>query len=439
MRYPDFLKKNGTIGFVAPSFGCNIEPYKTAFQHSLAVWAERGFRTQLGPNVYKGEGLGISNTPEKCGQELMDLYLSEENDVLISCGGGELMCEDLEFVDFDRLRQATPKWFMGYSDNTNLTFLLATLCDTAAVYGPCAPAFGMQPWHLALEDALGVLTGTLMQENAARPAGNTEECISEGRQYVHRREGTADNAEKGVPEPLILQSPAGTFLQSEWPVLTVYGYDRYEVEGKKDEEHPLEPYNVTQPCVRKCFLSFKENGKTVMKEAVWDGRPAGSDSAGSSACSSGAAGFLPAMQTEPVTFSGRLLGGCLDILVMLLGTKYDKVRAFNERYKEDGIIWFIEACDLNVMSIRRAVWQMKNAGWFEHVKGILVGRPYNGEAFLGLDEYHAVTDLLADLHVPVLMDLDIGHVPPMMPLVLGSRATVSAKENDLRIDMELRP
>ena len=29
-----FLKENGTIGFVAPAFGCNIEPYKSAFQNA---------------------------------------------------------------------------------------------------------------------------------------------------------------------------------------------------------------------------------------------------------------------------------------------------------------------------------------------------------------------------------------------------------------------
>lgn len=31
MRYPEFLSRGGTIGFVAPSFGCATEPYKTAF------------------------------------------------------------------------------------------------------------------------------------------------------------------------------------------------------------------------------------------------------------------------------------------------------------------------------------------------------------------------------------------------------------------------
>ena len=64
---------------------------------------------------------------------------------------------------------------------------------------------------------------------------------------------------------------------------------------------------------------------------------------------------------QDIKMEGRLIGGCLDVLTLLLGTKYDKVQAFTERYKEDGIIWFIEACDLNVMGIRRALWQMEQA------------------------------------------------------------------------------
>ena len=48
---------------------------------------------------------------------------------------------------------------MGYSDNTNFTFLLTTMCDTASIYGPNAPAFGQEPWHESLQDALDVLHG----------------------------------------------------------------------------------------------------------------------------------------------------------------------------------------------------------------------------------------------------------------------------------------
>ena len=124
----------------------------------------------------------------------------------------------------------------------------------------------------------------------------------------------------------------------------------------------------------------------------------------------------------------------MDCLVTLLGTEYDKTKEFAERYKEDGIIWFLEACDLNIMSIRRAIWQMKNAGWFSYVKGFLIGRPLcYGEEMFGIDQYRAVTDLLADYQVPILMDLDIGHLSPMMPVVSGALAEINAVENSLDI------
>lgn len=346
MRYPKYLPEHGTIGFVAPSFGCNIEPYRSAFDNAQRKLKERGHGLDLGPNCYAGCGIGISNTPEACGKELTEYYCSEKNDVLISCGGGELMCEILDDVDFEKIRQAEPKWYMGFSDNTNMTFLLATLCDTASIYGPCASAFGMEPWHESLEDAYQLLRG-----------------------------------KKQV----------------------IKGYELWEKEGFKDEENPLLPYHVTE----KKELRIYQPGETKS-----DG-------------------------TAEVKMEGRLVGGCMDCLVNLLGTKYDKVKEFSERYKEEGIVWFLEACDLNVMGIRRAVWQMKHAGWFSHVKGFVIGRPLAfGQEMMGLDAYHAVMDLLAELQVPVIMDADIGHLPPMMPLICGSYARISAKGNDFTIEMK---
>lgn len=355
MRYPKHLPDGGTIGFVAPSFGCNIEPYHTGFLNAQKKFKELGHSLDLGPNCYEGCGIGISNTPEACGKELTDYYCSDKNDVLISCGGGELMCETISLVDFDRIRQAEPKWYMGFSDNTNMTYLLATLCDTASVYGPCAAAFGMEPWHQSLQDAYALLRG-----------------------------------------------------QKD----TVQGYELWEKEGTKDEEHPLEPYHVTEPRKLHVFLPEKVDSARMEYKMQEHTNPA-------------------------VTIQGRLLGGCMDCLVNLLGTKYDRTPEFTERYKDDGIIWFLEACDLNVMAIRRAVWQMKYAGWFSHVKGFLIGRPLHfGEDMMGLDQYHAVIDLLEELGVPIIMDVDLGHLPPMMPLICGSYATVEVLGNDICIRME---
>lgn len=340
MRYPTFLQPNGTIGFIAPSFGCNTEPYYTAFQNALKNFKNMGYKTILGPNVYAGEGIGKSNTPELCAREMNDFFTKEDVDILISCGGGELMCEDLNYVDFQTIKEAQPKWFMGYSDNTNMTFLLNTICDVAAIYGPCAATFGMEPWHDSLHDAFSVLTGKK---------------------------------------------------------LTVKGYDLWEKESLKDAEHPLEPYHVTETRILHHFP--KENAK----------------------------------------MEGRLLGGCVDCLSNLVGTQFDHVKEFNTKYGEDGIIWFLESCDLDMISLRRAFWQLDSAGWFEKTKGFLIGRPLHyGENDFGLDQYEAVLGILRKYHVPVIMDLDIGHLAPMMPLISGAMAEVTVSGNDISIEMELK-
>ena len=63
MRFPENLKKGGTIGFVAPSFGCTTEPYKSAFANAQKKWKEMGYQLDLGPNCYAEHGIGISAAP----------------------------------------------------------------------------------------------------------------------------------------------------------------------------------------------------------------------------------------------------------------------------------------------------------------------------------------------------------------------------------------
>lgn len=347
MKYPRFLAEGGTLGFVAPSFGCNIEPYRSAFTHACTRFSDMGYGLDIGPNCFAGNGIGISNTPQQCGKELTDSYISDKNDILFSCGGGELMCEILDYVDFEKLAAAPPKWYVGYSDNTNFTFLLTTLLETASIYAPCASAFGMEPWHACIQDLWDAVHGKKLQ-----------------------------------------------FM----------GYPAWEKESLKGPEQPLIPYNTTEP--RKIRI-FSPDGTTVENSAT--------------------------------VVEGRLLGGCIDCLVNLLGTKYDNVANYIESYQEDGIIWFLESCDLNVFGIRRAIWQMEHAGWFRHLNGVLVGRPYCfGSEMMGLDTYHAVVDPLLKYHVPILMDLDFGHLPPAMPMVCGSYAKICAQGNEVKVVFELK-
>ena len=131
MRYPKPIKDGGRVGFIAPSFGCTTEPYRTRFLSAIDHFKNNGYETVLGPNCFSESGVGKSNTAVACGAEVNEYLTHDHSDVIISCGGGETMCEDLPFIDFDAIAQAPAKWYMGYSDNTHLTFTLPTLSAIA--------------------------------------------------------------------------------------------------------------------------------------------------------------------------------------------------------------------------------------------------------------------------------------------------------------------
>ena len=57
---------------------------------------------------------------------------------------------------------------------------------------------------------------------------------------------------------------------------------------------------------------------------------------------------------------------------------------------------------------------------------------------MGLDQYSDVMGIIEKYNVPVIMDADVGHLPPMMPLVTGSLSTVTYEDNNLRINMEYK-
>jgi len=336
MRYPAFLLPQDTIGLVAPSYGPTIEPYCSLFQEAKKNLQIKSFHYVEGPNCTKNEGIGISSSPENCGTELNEMYLRQDVQAIWSTGGGEMMCEVVPFIDFSCIKSATPKWYIGYSDNTNFIFPSTILADTAAIYAPCFCDLGMKPSHSSIQDLFDILCGKKQK---------------------------------------------------------VSNYDLFELNKIKDLSNPYQGYHLTEPFQMKKYPD------------------------------------------TDIQFSGRLVGGCLDCIVNLLGTPYGNISPFLEKYKEDGIIWFLESCDLNVFSMRRAIWEMKESGCFQYVKGFLFGRPYAAfdESFLGLDSYRAVEDLLKEYQVPILMDLDIGHRPPAMPIVSGALAHVKTQGNHIEI------
>ena len=334
MKEINYLPRNGKISLVAPSFGCTFDPYYTRLSMAIMNLKEDGFTVYEGENIFKANHPVRSNTARKCAKEFMDAYESD-SDCIISVGGGEIMCEILPYIDFEKIKKLPHKFFMGFSDNTNLTYTLATIAEVPTIYGPDAGSYAFKPYEYSWKDALDILMGT--------------------------RD-------------------------------TFYGYDVWE-RYRNHSDDPLEGGNYTEPKVLRLYPN-----------------------------------------TDHLEIEGRLLGGCLDVLANLVGTRFDVTKEYIEKYKDDGFIWFLEACDLSPVGIQIALGQLRNAGWFKYCKGFILGRPLcYRKKFFGITHYRAIKEALHGLKVPLIMDADLGHFAPSMPIITGVNAKVEVKDKNISI------
>lgn len=125
-------------------------------------------------------------------------------------------------------------------------------------------------------------------------------------------------------------------------------------------------------------------------------------------------------------FDGRLIGGCIDTLVHTAGTAYGDVAAFIARHRTEGVILYLENAEMSPAALLRALHRLRWAGWLDGLSGLLLGRHAAPDTAkpeqLNFDE--ALRQTLAGLPCPVLLDVDIGHVPPQLVLVNGAHAQV---------------
>ena len=123
-------------------------------------------------------------------------------------------------------------------------------------------------------------------------------------------------------------------------------------------------------------------------------------------------------------FSGRLIGGCIDVLNDLIGTKYDYTRDFIKRYETDGIVWYFDNFSLGCEDFYRCLFHMKQVGWFEHVNGVVVGRVLYPSGYYDDFTYQdALKKIFGD--IPIIFNADVGHVCPKMTMINGALVDIS--------------
>ncbi|PVG81417.1 LD-carboxypeptidase [Nocardioides gansuensis] len=134
--------------------------------------------------------------------------------------------------------------------------------------------------------------------------------------------------------------------------------------------------------------------------------------------------------------SGILVGGCLDTVASLAGTPYGDVPAFAAEHGD--LLVFLEACEYGAFDVCRMLHGLRLAGRFDSAAAVLIGRTAAPDA-AGFTQRDAVADALGSLDVPVVLDLEIGHVPPHLPLVLGARAEVVVDGDRREITQWIQP
>jgi muramoyltetrapeptide carboxypeptidase len=133
-------------------------------------------------------------------------------------------------------------------------------------------------------------------------------------------------------------------------------------------------------------------------------------------------GTAEGMRTlHPGRARGTLYGGCLSILVALLGTPYEP--------QTEGKLLFLEDLNARPYQIDRMLWQLRQAGKLDGVKGIVFGEMLDcvspGAAPELLDE--VILRVFDDFQGPIAIGLRSGHVSRSnVTLTFGVEAEVQA-------------
>ncbi|KFK93746.1 MULTISPECIES: S66 peptidase family protein [unclassified Serratia (in: enterobacteria)] len=343
MRFPPKLAPGDLIAVTAPSSGVPL-PLHPRLEFAIKNLKSRGFRVSEG-DCLRSQHKNKSSCKESRAKELMAFFTAPEIKAVMPPWGGDLAMELLELIDFERLAQTDPKWFVGFSDLSTLHFPLTVISGWATLHGPNLMDLGAKELDATTQTIWDIL-----------------------------------ESDRGV---VIKQYSSEAFQREEnrWGTATDAGF------------------NLTQP-------------------TEWKRLDGG---------------------TSAISFQGRLIGGCLDTISRLAGTKFGNLPRFCEQNKNDGVILYFENAEMGPCELTRALCSLHMHGWFDNLAGVLIGRNAAPEVDdPGQQNYlDAISSSLADLTVPVLYDVDIGHIPPQLSLVNGAMATIVFAERGGSVSQHL--
>ena len=107
-----------------------------------------------------------------------------------------------------------------------------------------------------------------------------------------------------------------------------------------------------------------------------------------------------------------IIGGNLELLGRSLGTSFE--------IKTSGKVLFLEEYDMKSWRIFDILWQLKLAGKFDDIRGIILG--YFTKCGKKIDNY--LIEFFKDFKCPVIMNQPIGHEEPNLTIPLGETCII---------------
>jgi muramoyltetrapeptide carboxypeptidase len=129
---------------------------------------------------------------------------------------------------------------------------------------------------------------------------------------------------------------------------------------------------------------------------------------------------------RPGRAQAEMRGGCLSLLVTMLGTSYE--------IDTRGKIVFLEDVGEKPYRIERMLTHLKMAGKFDHPAGVVFGDFTHCDADGPRDVRQVIIELFHDANFPVVMGMAAGHGPENLALPIGAEMSLDGGDCSLSLD-----
>lgn len=124
---------------------------------------------------------------------------------------------------------------------------------------------------------------------------------------------------------------------------------------------------------------------------------------------------------------GQLRGGNLAVLSHLIGTRHDI-------FAGEGYILFIEDVSEAIYATERMLWQLRQSGVLDRIKGLIIGQFTDTKADRNFPDtpsmiHHRLSEWGVTERIPVVYGFPVGHIPGNVPLIEGADVELTCAEN----------